>query len=640
MDNVKGGLYLDLEVFIQKKTQKERKFKKENRTVYYVIISTEEFLSKNAYILWEWIKNISDLVRIIVLSDEKKISLDISPIPHKMIHLVLPSSISAGSLKTIAEQIFQLFYLAKEEINLNAQLEMSSKDMKHLSNVGQMLAEEHDFDKLVSIILKETKTLVNADAGSIYTIERKAGNQKPTHLRFKTTSLQLETDEFLLKIGKSSIAGYVALTGKPLQINDVYELTGKEDFKFNYDFDKNHKYRTKSMMVIPMKNHREEVVGVIQLINRKKYPDKSLVVENVMKGEVIPFSEKDFKLATALAGQASVAIQNNFLLQDIDKLFQGFVKASVTAIEQRDPTTSGHSFRVAEYSVGLASAVDVLRDGQYKNKFFTRNQIRELRYASLLHDFGKVGVKESVLLKAKKLYEHELEAIRLKYYLLRKSVNEEYLQKKIYLLESSPQVDPKSLKKIEEEKKEKIDRINKMHDLILKAVEPTVLDKGDFNILKKLVDLKVKLDTGESIPFLKNNEFLSLSITKGSLNTEERIQIQSHVSHTYDFLLQIPWTDDLKDVPEIAYRHHEKLNGTGYPIGLKANQISIQSRVMTIADIYDALTAPDRPYKASLPNEKAIDILKLEAKENNIDQSLLDIFVEAKIFEKAKSVQY
>ncbi len=596
-----------------------------------VWVVTDDYLKNHKDQCWDWMKNHPEYdIRVMVVAAEKVSKDYFRPISPEYIHYTLPRSTGAGLICELIDNTFASLLLKYEKLNLQSKLALSYQDIRRITRVGQSMSTERDFDTLIGMILHQARELCNADGGSIYVIERTSTGQPPTHLRFKKSALMLNADEFLLPIDTNSIAGYVALKGIPLLIDDVYALTGKEEYRFNYEFDRAHNYYSRSMMVIPMKNHRDDVIGVIQLINRKKSFQKKLTPDEMKGGEVLPFDQKSLELVMALAGQAAVAIQNSLLLQDINSLFEGFVKASVTAIEQRDPTTSGHSFRVAEFTIGLAAAVDRLSSGPFGTIRFSSEQMRELRYASLLHDFGKVGVREKVLVKAKKLYDYEMNLIEWRFLYIRKALEKQYTERKLRRLkEKGPQDFNEYEKYMDQELEERLNQIEQMYITILESNEPAVVAEGNFSALEKMSSMKIRMDSGIEIPFLKQNELLSLSIRRGNLDQIERVEIESHVTHTYKFLIQIPWTSDLRRVPDIARGHHEKLDGTGYPLGLEEQEISVQTRMMTISDIFDALTAPDRPYKKSLPIDKALDILKLEARDNHVDGKLLDIFIEA-----------
>ncbi|HEY7700445.1 MAG TPA: HD domain-containing phosphohydrolase, partial [Vicinamibacteria bacterium] len=309
-----------------------------------------------------------------------------------------------------------------------------------------------------------------------------------------------------------------------------------------------------------------------------------------------------------------------------------FVTASVTAIEARDPTTSGHSQRVAVLTVGIAEKVDGVDSGPFAGIRFTRDQIQEIRYASLLHDFGKVGVREKVLIKGKKLYVGEMMLVRQRIDLIKKTLEAEHFRAKLEQVMGG-QASPELLAQMDRDYEARREEIDLLRRTILQANEPTVLEEESF---RALMDLPTRtfLDVdGNRQPFLTPNEVSALQIRRGSLSEKERREIESHVTHTFKFLSQIPWTSEFARVPEIAFAHHEKLDGSGYPRKLEASDIPIQSKMMTISDIFDALVAWDRPYKKSVPVSRALDILKEEASHGKLDKGLLQLFIEAKIFE-------
>jgi HD-GYP domain-containing protein (c-di-GMP phosphodiesterase class II) len=351
---------------------------------------------------------------------------------------------------------------------------------------------------------------------------------------------------------------------------------------------------------------------------------------------VIPFDQETVELMRSLAGQAAVAVENNLLYESIERLFEGFVTASVTAIEQRDPTTSGHSFRVADLTVELAKVVDRMDDGIYRGVTFTPEQLREIRYASLLHDFGKVGVREQVLVKEKKLYPLQLDAVRARFEFAMKCVEANSNKRRLdFLMAHGRDAYDKVAPDIDAQMREEIDQLKKDFEFIVKSNQPTVLPEGDFEYLQQLGTRQFTDLNGEPKLLLLADEVRTLSIRKGNLDATERAEIESHVTHTYNFLAKIPWTKEFGSVANIAYAHHEKLNGRGYPRKLTAQEIPVQSRMMTVSDIYDALTASDRPYKKAIPTERALDILKMEVSDGLLDTNLVDLFVEAKVYERA-----
>jgi HD-GYP domain-containing protein (c-di-GMP phosphodiesterase class II) len=434
-------------------------------------------------------------------------------------------------------------------------------------------------------------------------------------------------------LNETSIAGYAALTGEIVNVADAYHLPAGTPYKISRSFDEKSGYRTKSMLVVPMRDHDQKVIGVIQLINKKRDAKVVLRPVSLVEETVIPFTSVDEELANSLASQAAVAFENTKLLQDMRNLFNSFVDASVTAIESRDPTTSGHSKRVATLTVGLAEALDSLDHGPFRDVTFSADQLQEINYASLLHDFGKVGVREKVLIKGKKLYVGEMLLVKQRFGYIKRSLEADYLRAKLEQIQSG-RANAELLAEMDrnyDAGKEELDQILR---LVMQSNEPTILEEESFRTLMDLTTRNFVDPEGSRQPWLTPNEVSALSIRKGSLSEKERREIESHVTHTFRFLSEIPWTSEFRRVPEIAYAHHEKMDGTGYPRRLSAAEIPLQSRMMAISDIFDALVAWDRPYKKAVPIEKALDILRQEAGSGKLDPTVLDVFVEAKIYEK------
>ena len=511
-----------------------------------------------------------------------------------------------------------------------------SREIGELTRIGVALGTERDLKTLLELILTQARRITTSDAGSLYLVE--TGDQGQKRLRFRITQTYSKPDapfvEFTIPVDRSSLAGYTAVTGEPLVIDDAYFLPPDVEYSINRSFDERHGYRTKSMLVLPMKDHKEEVIGVLQLINRKRHAEAVLAAPADVEHQVVPYSRRTVELVTALAGQAAVAIENSRLYEEIERLFEGFVKAAVHAIEQRDPTTFGHSGRVANMTVGLASVVDRAEDGAYRAVTFTREQIKEIRYAGLLHDFGKVGVREQVLIKAKKLYPLHLDLIRQRHHFVKRTAEREFWRKRAEFLESHDRKDyAPFLRALEEEHAREMVALDGFLDAVLSANEPTVLPASHFEALLQVARRTYEDPTGRPHPYLTEEEMRYLTIPKGSLDETERLEIESHVTHTYRFLQQIPWTRELQDIPMIAYGHHEKLDGKGYPRRVTGEAIPIQTRMMTISDIYDALSAADRPYKAAVAPARALDIMADEVRAGQLDQELFRLFVDGKVFE-------
>ncbi|MBI4240109.1 MAG: GAF domain-containing protein [Candidatus Rokubacteria bacterium] len=558
--------------------------------------------------------------------------------PADQVYTYLLKSVPVPLLAKTLANAFAHIQLAREQEQTKADLGLLAQELQELNAIGIKLSSERDTDTLLELILTTARAITGSDAGSLYLVEEdEAGNRR---LRFKLAqnqSIQVPYKEFTMSINAESVAGYVALTGEILSLEDAYFPPAGAPFHINRAFDQQVGYRTKSMLVIPMKTQKGEIIGVLQLINRKADRTRAFAsLEQIERGTV-PFSPSSQDLANSLASQAAVALENNRLYSSIQTLFEGFVKASVTAIEARDPTTAGHSFRVADLTLGLAEVVDRVEAGPYGEVRFTLEEMKEIRYASLLHDFGKVGVREDVLVKAKKLQSKHVELIRQRIDVLKQGVALKYSQKRIeYLLDKGREQFMEEFKIYDAEMQAAIKELDDCLRTVLIANEPALMPEDFASAVKQLALKSFATQLGTPQTIITPEEARILSIPKGSLSEEERRQIESHVVHSFQFLAQIPWTKELKRVPLIARSHHEKLNGSGYPYGLKADEIPLQSKMMTISDIYDALTAADRPYKKAVPVDTALDILSYERKAGLIDPILLDLFIEAKVFERTR----
>lgn len=541
------------------------------------------------------------------------------------------SQLLANTIRRAAASLLDGYRSAR----LEHELRERTQELEEINKIGIALSTVRDHDVLLEMILTKTRELSRSDAGSLYLLDEIPGEGKV--LRWKLAqndSIPVDFEEKVLSITKKSLAGYVALTGETLVIDDAYDPPADAEYSINRSFDVDTGYRTKSILVLPMTNHVGDAIGVVQLINRRKHGSKVKLNAETAAGEVIPFDEQAILLIRSLAGQAAIALENNLLYESIERLFEGFVTAAVTAIEQRDPTTSGHSFRVADLTVDLAKTVDGLSTGKFAGINFTSEQVKEIRYASLLHDFGKVGVRESVLIKEKKLYPMRIDVIRGRFEFVMKATESEYQQKKLeYLLSRGAAGHIEEFQKLDAEMNARLEKLRHDLNFVVHSNEPTVLPEGEFQYLQGLSEEMYIDASGESRHLLAPEEVQILSIRKGNLDGSERAEIESHVTHTFQFLSKIPWTKELRHVPNIAYAHHEKVNGKGYPRALSLEEIPVQSRMMTVSDIYDALTAKDRPYKRAVPRDKALDILKMEMKAGLLDPELVELFIDAKVYE-------
>lgn len=471
---------------------------------------------------------------------------------------------------------------------------------RQLVEITAMLTSETDMSRLLEKIVTSLRHVTNSDAGSLYIVE--GGD----HLRFsvaQNASKEIPFKSFTLPISPTTIAGYVAQSGEPIAFPDVYHIDPHLPFEFKADFDRQFGYRTKSMVAVPLRNRDLEVVGVVQLINKKSSPHARIHDEASADAVVQPYTDADIEFLNMLAAQAAIIVERAALYDGIERLLRGFVESSAKSIESRDKTTAGHSQRIAAYTVVMARRINHCDEGFWKDIRYTDDEIRELFYAAMLHDIGKIGVREYVLTKANKLTDDRMETVRLR---------------------------------IELEIARRPQRAEELRGAweFLKIVNiPGFLDDAKFARLQEVGAILIADAEGAERPLLDAFELENLSVRKGNLTDQERKEMEGHVVHSAEILKKIPWTDDLKRVPQIAGSHHEKPNGKGYPQGLPKDQIPFEGRLLAVIDVFEALTAMDRPYKPAMPIPKALEILKKEAEFGGLQQEMVDFFIDHKVYE-------
>jgi len=505
--------------------------------------------------------------------------------------------------------------------------------LQAVNEIGIALSSERNSDRLLELILTRARHLVAADAGSLYLVKQDEPEQRYLYFALaQNDSVIAPWKASMIPLNPHSMAGAVALSGEVVVVDDVYALPADGSLHHDQSFDQRFHYRTRSMVGIPLSTREGEVCGVLQLINRKRHAGVPLA-DPVAAREVLPFSPADVELLRSLASQAAVSLENSRLYEEIQQLFEGFVQAAVIAIEQRDPTTSGHSFRVADGTLSLARRVERLEHGQWAGVRFSAEDLRELRYAALLHDFGKVAVREHVLTKAFKLLDEELVTLRTRFMLAQTSHRAGRLQAWLQEALHDPEEIRRRLPHLEADLQRELADFDAMLQVVLNANQPNVTEGGDYSVLETIRQRVFVDPAGQQHPLLTDREVQLLSLRRGNLTPLERQEIEKHVIHSFNFLQTIPWTKDLARVPNLAGRHHEKLDGSGYPQGLTADDIPLGTRMMTIADIFDALVARDRPYKKALPLERALGILEMEAQAGKLDTALVQLWIEAKAWE-------
>ncbi|HEC62572.1 MAG TPA: GAF domain-containing protein [bacterium] len=641
-------VYRDQDVL--EKTLQLVKNKTEGRLQLLFFLSLEELTR-----IYNFLKGFdqSELVFTSVIFSEELLVPPQSPLFYTIFEL-RTSKMSEREFQFTVEKAFAWMKMATERAirteRRRSTLIDTYQDLDALIDIGKSLTLEKDNDKLLRSILYLSKKITGSDAGSIYVTETNEAGERL--LRFKyshTFSKDLSYEEFTLPVNTESIAGYVAATGMVLNIPDVYELHafGEVSFAFNRSFDEKHNYRTKSMIVVPMRNQFDQTIGVIQLINCKEFNESltgneayEVLLESPedFDKKVVPFAPRFENLLQSVAGQAAIALENNRMIRQIKNQFEEFVKASVVAIESQDPATSGHSFRVADLCVHLARIINLQESGPFADVAFSEIQIKELEYASLLHDFGKVYIEPAIFLKGQKLFPKDFDILRLRLNLLYRTLELELAQKLLVEQSKNEQGQTSELQKLQSDHQQRLSTLREIIDQVEQLNKPTVMqqDRGELinQILEKGKPLQGKDPDGQEIPLLTAEEIDNLKIPRGTLNAQERGVIESHVEHTYTFVSKIPWPPEYRQIPEIALRHHEKLDGSGYPHHLKGrDKLPLQSRIMTIADIYDALSAADRPYKKAVNLDRVFNILRDEASQNKLDSDLVELFITEKAYQ-------
>ena len=496
--------------------------------------------------------------------------------------------------------------------------------VRQLNKIGIALSSEHNIVILLEMIVKEARIFTRSDGGSLYL-------KRNGQLRFEVTQNDTLTRRlgeapftpFNLPIDGSSVAGYVAMTGEIVNIADLEHIGGNMPFSLDAyrDFDSEHGYRSVSMLAVPMRNHKDEIIGVLQLINALD-----------TRGEPTPYNKDLEELVFSLASQAAVAISNSRFIQDIHNLFEGVVTYSAQAIDSRSPHTAGHSERVAFLSLAMANAINSKQEGPFANVFFTEEQLTELKVAAWLHDIGKLGVRESVLDKVNKLSGERIETIVNRFSYIGYVFRSEAAERKLGLITAG--YDPASVEvaDLDRETDNKLKELKSDLDLIFRLNIPHHATPEDLQRLHVLESRTYHDIHGSVHPYLSHDEVEHLRVERGNLTDDERREIEDHVHHTVKILEKIPFTEELKNIPKIAAAHHEMLNGTGYPLKLTSADIPIQSRIIAVGDVYEALTAADRPYKKAVSHEDSLRILRDEADKGRLDPDLVELFISDKLY--------
>ncbi|TFB09956.1 GAF domain-containing protein [Candidatus Marinimicrobia bacterium MT.SAG.2] len=520
--------------------------------------------------------------------------------------------------------------MSNKEKDLEKFAQKQRDQTRKLIDIGIALSAEKNISVLLELIVDSAREFTNADGGTLYLV-----SEDESSLEFEI----VQTDSLNIRMGgktgeeinwppvplykedgspnKENVSADVAISKKLVNIPDVYDVEGF-NFEGTRKFDESTGYRSKSMLVIPMLNHENEIIGVLQLINAR----------DIDSNETIPFPDDDIDLTASVASQAAIALTNVRLIQDLKDLFDSFIKTIATAIDEKSPYTAGHITRVANLTMEIAHVVNKTKWGKYGDLTFNEDELEELRLAAWMHDVGKITTPEHVVDKSTKLEKifDRVELLQVRFDAIKYQTYSEWYEKKAELIESKGN-DPEEIKKLDEEYSGKISQIETDAEFCIKANTP-----GEFmedEAIEHLIEISKKTFNlgGETRHYLSEDELENLSIKRGTLNVSDRKIIENHAMMTLKMLNELPFSKKLKHVPAYAASHHEKLDGTGYPLKMKGEEISAQARIMAIADIFEALTAKDRPYKKPMMLSQAIKILGFMVKDDHIDGDFVEIFL-------------
>lgn len=512
--------------------------------------------------------------------------------------------------------------------------DQSFDQLERLNAIGVALSSEQNTNRLLEMILLGAQALTHADGGTLYTVTEHQS------LKFEilrnatlnialggTTGQPIQFPPIQLYLGNGApnlnmVAAYCAIQQTTINIEDAYATQQGFDFSGTRAFDERTGYRSQSFLTVPMRNHENEVIGVLQLINAK----------DPVTQAIIPFSASHQRLVESLASQAAIALSNHHLIDGLKRLFESFIKLIADAIDEKSPYTGGHCQRVPELTMMLADAAIKTQQGAFQSFNMSEQELYELKIAAWLHDCGKVTTPESIMDKATKL-ETIFDRIHLvddRFELLKSQREATHLHKVIEAQTKGKAISPKHLaheinviKKQLDDDKNFIRKVNYGSESMSQADQARV---------REIANYQYRNEAGQSVKFLTDDEVYNLTIAKGTLTPEERQIINNHIVVTINMLESLPYPKGLRRVPEYAGGHHERMDGTGYPKGLTREQMSIPARIMGVADIFEALTSKDRPYKKAKTLSETLNILGNMKLNHHIDPDVFDLFIREKIY--------
>jgi len=586
-------------------------------------------------------------------------------IPAKDLFGVLESPLNPLQVITTLRSAQKMIQTMLTSRTLSQRVKVFHNQWIKLNQIGIALSTIHDLGELLNFILKKCREITSADSGSLY-LKEAPQDGDPSHgalvpiLRFKVAqndSKFIPFKEWTMPARKEAVSGYVALEGEEILIDDVYHLPPDSPFRFDSSFDRTSGYRTKSMLVVPMRNHKDEIIGVIQLINKKHRPTDALRTPQDAETKVIPFDRDDRELAKSLASQAGVAIENARLMEDIkvamgnlkvandelhkakqqiEDLFEAFVRTCAKAIEARDNALSGHTDRIALYALSVARKLNEISTGPLAPFKFTDTELKALKYAAILHDFGKIGVREEILWKSSRLKSERLETVAYRFEAFKGRLRDHHSRQAIkFILENRGMSGlAEVLAEHERQLQEECRSLDRDLAFVQRITKLGYLSDEDLDELNVLRDRRLLIDN-ELIPLITEQEYEHLSVRKGNLTASEWVEMKRHVALTHEILSTIPWQGQLRMIPDVAGSHHERRDGTGYHRGLTLDEIPIGGQILAMVDIYEALTASDRPYKKQFTQDEALRFLDDCARTNWLNADIVQLFIQHRLYEIA-----